>query len=259
MRFSTYASNGKEKDYESGFHYYGARYYWSELLTGWLSVDPMADKYPSISPYNYCAWNPIKLLDPDGREIDLSAIYNANGERRKGCESFCKIFEFFAKHKIGQKYLSKYAKAGQIIAGHTYTEDGVFHKKGINLKIEYKSSNYLSEPRAGYTVSKKNNDGKLNTNIIILTETNDRDSKVKLLEAFCHEFFIHAYQDAKEFSKNSLRWISNNADKQHKFDINTNHLMRDCTIPIITDYCHGNKNKVIEIINQESAFKYKDL
>ena len=47
-----YAFNGKEKDYESGFHYYGARYYWGELLTGWLSVDPMADKYPSMSPYN---------------------------------------------------------------------------------------------------------------------------------------------------------------------------------------------------------------
>ena len=61
--------NGKEKDPESGFHYYGARYYWSELLTGWLSVDPMADKYPSISPYGYCAWNPVKLVDPDGREL----------------------------------------------------------------------------------------------------------------------------------------------------------------------------------------------
>ena len=51
--------NGKEKDYESGFHYYGARYYWSELLTGWLSVDPLADKYPDISPYAYCMWNPV--------------------------------------------------------------------------------------------------------------------------------------------------------------------------------------------------------
>ena len=62
--------NGKEKDYESGFHYYGARYYWGESLTGWLSVDPLADKYPGISPYAYCAWNPVKLVDPDGMEID---------------------------------------------------------------------------------------------------------------------------------------------------------------------------------------------
>ena len=34
-------------------------------MTGWLSVDPMADKYPNISPYAYCAWNPVKLVDPD--------------------------------------------------------------------------------------------------------------------------------------------------------------------------------------------------
>jgi RHS repeat-associated protein len=66
-----YTFNGKEKDYESGFHYYGARYYWSELLTGWLSVDPLADKYPSISPYAYCTWNPVKLIDPDGKDIYL--------------------------------------------------------------------------------------------------------------------------------------------------------------------------------------------
>ena len=60
------SSNGKEKDYESGFHYYGARYYWSEVLTGWLSVDPMMDKYPSFSSYNYCRWNPVKRVDVDG-------------------------------------------------------------------------------------------------------------------------------------------------------------------------------------------------
>jgi len=35
----------------------------------WLSVDPMSDKYPSMSPYNYCANNPVILVDPDGREI----------------------------------------------------------------------------------------------------------------------------------------------------------------------------------------------
>ena len=33
-----------------------------------LSVDPMTDKYPNISPYAYCAWNPVMLIDPDGRD-----------------------------------------------------------------------------------------------------------------------------------------------------------------------------------------------
>ena len=51
-------------------------------MTMWLSVDPMADKYPSISPYAYCAWNPVKLVDPDGREI--SPVFTSTGDFR-GC------------------------------------------------------------------------------------------------------------------------------------------------------------------------------
>ena len=38
-------------------------------LSIWLSVDPMSDKYPGVSPYTYCANNPVKLVDPNGREI----------------------------------------------------------------------------------------------------------------------------------------------------------------------------------------------
>ena len=60
---------GKELDEETGYGYFGARYMDHELMTMWLSVDPMADKYPGISPYSYCAWNPVKLVDPDGRDI----------------------------------------------------------------------------------------------------------------------------------------------------------------------------------------------
>ena len=60
-----YTFTGKERDRETGYDYYGARYWW--LGGTWLSVDPLADKYPNISPYAYCAWNPIKYTDPDGR------------------------------------------------------------------------------------------------------------------------------------------------------------------------------------------------
>ena len=63
---------GKERDKETGYGYFGARYIDHELMTMWLSVDPMADKYPGISPYAYCAWNPVKLVDPDERDFSES-------------------------------------------------------------------------------------------------------------------------------------------------------------------------------------------
>ena len=53
--------NNEQRDEETGYGYFGARYMDHELMTMWLSVDPMAEKYPSISPYAYCAWNPVKL------------------------------------------------------------------------------------------------------------------------------------------------------------------------------------------------------
>ena len=63
---------GKERDSETGYSYFGARYYDSDLMTGWLSVDPLADKYPGLSPYAYCANNPIRLVDPNGEELALN-------------------------------------------------------------------------------------------------------------------------------------------------------------------------------------------
>ena len=63
-----YLFTGKERDEETGYGYFGARYMDHELIAMWISVDPMADKYPSISPYAYCAWNPVKLVDPDGND-----------------------------------------------------------------------------------------------------------------------------------------------------------------------------------------------
>ena len=48
-----YKFTGKERDAETGYDYFGARYY-ASVIALWLSVDPLADKYPNISPYAYC-------------------------------------------------------------------------------------------------------------------------------------------------------------------------------------------------------------
>ncbi len=64
-----YKFTGKERDSESGYDYFGARYYASPF-SFWLSVDPLADKYPAISPYAYCTWNPMKNKDPNGKWVE---------------------------------------------------------------------------------------------------------------------------------------------------------------------------------------------
>ena len=64
----TFNFSGKERDAESGLNYFGARYYNSDLSI-WISVDPLADKYPNLSPYTYCAGNPVRMVDEDGMEI----------------------------------------------------------------------------------------------------------------------------------------------------------------------------------------------
>lgn len=60
-----YKFNAKELDQETGLYYYGARYY-NPKFSIWYGVDPLAEKYPSWSPYAYSGNNPINYIDPDG-------------------------------------------------------------------------------------------------------------------------------------------------------------------------------------------------
>jgi len=69
-----YKFNAKELDSETGLYYYGARYYTPELSI-WLSVDPLSDERPSLSPYNYCQWNPVMRVDPTGMLDDNYTIH----------------------------------------------------------------------------------------------------------------------------------------------------------------------------------------
>ena len=50
-------------------------YYYTDRLSIRLSVDPLADKYPHLSPYAYCADNPMKYIDPTG-EFPIETIWD---------------------------------------------------------------------------------------------------------------------------------------------------------------------------------------
>ena len=65
-----YRYNGKEDQGFAGVPAldYGARLYSAE--TGrWLSQDPLGEEYYWMSPYAYCAGNPVDFVDPEGMDI----------------------------------------------------------------------------------------------------------------------------------------------------------------------------------------------
>ncbi|MGS2741654.1 RHS repeat-associated core domain-containing protein [Sinomicrobium sp. M5D2P17] len=71
----------KELDESLGLEMYdfGARNYTPDIGR-WMNIDPLADTYISLSPYNYVSNNPIYFVDPDGRRIDISTIYKKDKE-----------------------------------------------------------------------------------------------------------------------------------------------------------------------------------
>ena len=90
-----YKFTGKERDEETGYDYFGARYY-MPLLYHWTKVDPLVDDYLHISPYAYCNWNPIKYVDPDGR-----IVYFAPGVSQSFKDDFKKAVKYMNQYKIG--------------------------------------------------------------------------------------------------------------------------------------------------------------
>ncbi|MBP1646545.1 MAG: type secretion protein Rhs, partial [Bacteroidetes bacterium] len=153
-----YKFNGKEKDEETGYNYYGARYYydWASI---WLSVDPMSDKYPSTSSYAYCRNNPIMLVDPDGRD-DYKVNSTGHITRLKDQ----------SKAKDGVDRLIKANVWGKV----KYNEDG--SPKGNSIEVEkgtFKKENFEKGSNEGHALYLDNNRDKAEKIFSFLADNTD--------------------------------------------------------------------------------------
>jgi len=71
-----------------------------EIVSRWLSLDPLARKYPSHSPYNFVLNNPILNIDPDGR--DVIVLSDPKGAGKTGHQAV-----LIGDNKNGWTYISK--------------------------------------------------------------------------------------------------------------------------------------------------------
>ncbi len=235
---------GKEIDRFSGLdlHDFSARWY-DQQLCRFTTPDPLQEKYPHLSPYLYCAPNPLRYTDPTGMVItvltkDDQVIFMSHLKKVFG-DTFSESFSFSEdgtlqnqnsefESSLTKDQLKVYSEIKILIENSENTTicfDEKYEKKIGNIIYEY---NVINDYEGGIYDS--------DTNMIIVSPSikknvnNDfygRDSNKKVFvdttTVLFHEMFERKWAK-KERSKiidyeNIVRKILRNTLKENKYNI----------------------------------------
>jgi RHS repeat-associated protein len=231
-----YQYNGKEwnDDFGLGWNDYGARWY-DPAIARWNAIDPLAEKYSSLSPYVYAINDPILMQDFDGRDIDPSKFKNQ------------KVLRQFLETKEGFRFASRFAKKGDELKvdGKTFkfTKDGDRSKDMLLLRTDKLYSDGVTRVYANKTndVTKLGSELKsaskttdISKGVTILLQVQEGYADEKTANTLGHEAFVHADKNADGLDKldasinngsltvgmpkyeKVLNTIGNNAGPEHK-------------------------------------------
>lgn len=95
-----YKYSSKELDRENGLDLYDSQARWFDpMLPLTTTQDPLAEKYYSISPYTWCAGNPVKYFDPNSLDWVM-------GNKDQSIKWFDNVMSS-KQTPIGYKYIGK--------------------------------------------------------------------------------------------------------------------------------------------------------
>ena len=128
---------GKERDQETGYDYFGARYYDSRIGR-WLQTEPLYEKYLQYSTYQYALLNPMKLVDADGNDVIVTIdgnvitvtvnIYYSSNENSPG------NFSDPENLAVLNEYINE-AKNDWQAAADQYNNEGHEYQVNINIQL----------------------------------------------------------------------------------------------------------------------------
>ena len=106
-----YKFGGKELDRIGGINHYDFHARQLQLpIPHFYQQDPYADKYPHLSPYLYCAANPLRYIDPSGKWLESAwDIFNIS----LGAKS---LSDNISQGKYGEAAIDALGMAGDMIA-----------------------------------------------------------------------------------------------------------------------------------------------
>jgi len=158
-----YQYNGKEFNDELGLNQldYGARFYMPDIGR-WGTIDPYAEKYMPITAYAYVANNPMKFIDPNGKEIWINykeAKTKKDGTVKTDKKGNIKYAEKSIQYKSGDKYNGKNELVKNTFTALDYMQQknadgGIVNKLAnntdIKVNIQGNNAEFKSESNRTY-------------------------------------------------------------------------------------------------------------
>ena len=115
------------------------------VISRWLSPDPLAQERPSWTPYNFCSNNPINRIDPDGRLDDIVIT----GENNSSVTLKTDMIDIKVNaSSLGVNFGGNYTLEGKDVLSAGLDIVGVFDPTGISdgigAKMAFDNGDYLS-------------------------------------------------------------------------------------------------------------------
>jgi hypothetical protein len=127
-------------------YYYEARYYAPPTFT---SRDPLFEKYFWMSPYAYCANNPIKYVDPSGEEMELNDDIVLRGQNNSSVTIKTDLIDINVNvSSLGVDFGGNYTLQGDEILSAALDLAGIVDPTGIadgaNAVLQAKKGDWLN-------------------------------------------------------------------------------------------------------------------